>query len=191
MPIQRIPRYVLLLEELLKYTPHDHADFYNVSEGLQKLKEVAKLINESKRQNEEFQLLIDLHNKLKPKLKDFVEPHRRMIRDGELIAEGKKKQKKKRNCFLLSDMLLITKLDFDTKYLIRSQVHLATAEVEDFPLQVNGNPTMFRVSGSSSGIMLYAKTPEEKKLWMADLEKCIHALRRRTKIVQQVQDRLV
>lgn len=66
MPIQRIPRYVLLLEDFLKHTPPNHLDFENVDAALKKVKDVAMLINEKKRQAEEFSILIDIFNRLDP-----------------------------------------------------------------------------------------------------------------------------
>jgi hypothetical protein len=45
-PVQRIPRYKLLLQELLQCTPNEHADFKAVSEALQKVNAVAAQINE-------------------------------------------------------------------------------------------------------------------------------------------------
>jgi hypothetical protein len=38
-PVQRLPRYTLLLETLLKNTPIDHKDYKLISESLRRLKE--------------------------------------------------------------------------------------------------------------------------------------------------------
>mmetsp|Transcript_16124 Transcript_16124/g.41395 ORF Transcript_16124/g.41395 Transcript_16124/m.41395 type:complete len:1154 (-) Transcript_16124:92-3553(-) len=45
MPIQRVPRYRLLLQELLKATPKEHPDFANIQTALEKVKVVASEIN--------------------------------------------------------------------------------------------------------------------------------------------------
>lgn len=34
MPVQRIPRYELLLKTLIGYTPEDHVDFQNLTQAL-------------------------------------------------------------------------------------------------------------------------------------------------------------
>lgn len=47
MPIQRIPRYVMLLSDLLKHTEPNHLDYKNISTGLNKVQGVATYINEN------------------------------------------------------------------------------------------------------------------------------------------------
>eukprot|EP01117_Protostelium_nocturnum_P015596 TRINITY_DN6061_c0_g4_i2.p1 TRINITY_DN6061_c0_g4~~TRINITY_DN6061_c0_g4_i2.p1 ORF type:complete len:420 (+),score=154.44 TRINITY_DN6061_c0_g4_i2:142-1260(+) len=51
-PIQRMPRYQLLWSEILKLTPSYHLDHENVREGLKKVIELNKMINENKRLHE-------------------------------------------------------------------------------------------------------------------------------------------
>ncbi len=46
-PVQRIPRYQLLLEQILKYTQKDHPDYNNVQVSLNKVIEVAVANNEA------------------------------------------------------------------------------------------------------------------------------------------------
>ncbi len=44
LPIQRIPRYILLLQEIAKYTPEVHADYQHVLEALSKMKSIATFV---------------------------------------------------------------------------------------------------------------------------------------------------
>jgi hypothetical protein len=41
MPVQRIPRYSMLLESLIKYTPTDHLDYQDLVEGLKVVRDAA------------------------------------------------------------------------------------------------------------------------------------------------------
>lgn len=41
-PVQRIPRYKLLLEDLLKHTPTDHPDYSNLQQALNQIESVAR-----------------------------------------------------------------------------------------------------------------------------------------------------
>eukprot|EP00732_Lithocolla_globosa_P003419 Lithocolla_globosa_v1_NODE_2731_length_1889_cov_10.816249.p1 type:complete len:515 gc:universal NODE_2731_length_1889_cov_10.816249:213-1757(+) len=52
MPVQRIPRYVMLVSDLLKHTPASHSDHANLMEAEKKLKTMALHINEEKRNYE-------------------------------------------------------------------------------------------------------------------------------------------
>lgn len=68
MPIQRIPRYVLLLEDLLKATPEGHCDRDLLISSLAQVRSVAAEINEKKRGVENFQTLVEIYNRLDPPL---------------------------------------------------------------------------------------------------------------------------
>lgn len=47
LPVQRIPRYRLLLEQLIKYTPKDHEDSPLIEEALKKICDLAMYNNEA------------------------------------------------------------------------------------------------------------------------------------------------
>lgn len=51
-PIQRVPRYKLLLEDLIKHTPEEHPDFYLLREALNIVQKTASDINENIRRAE-------------------------------------------------------------------------------------------------------------------------------------------
>ena len=52
VPVQRVPRYVLLIKDLLKYTPEDHPDYKQLSDALAGFQKLATEINEKKRSAE-------------------------------------------------------------------------------------------------------------------------------------------
>ncbi|XP_046854745.1 uncharacterized protein LOC124447793 isoform X2 [Xenia sp. Carnegie-2017] len=60
MPIQRVPRYELLLKELVKRTSKDHPDFEYLSEALAKAQETATDLNEHIRQIENEAKIFDI-----------------------------------------------------------------------------------------------------------------------------------
>jgi len=51
-PIQRICQYSLQLNELLKYTLHEHKDYNHVQQAFNTMRDVANYINEKKRRME-------------------------------------------------------------------------------------------------------------------------------------------
>ena len=58
----RLPRYELLLRELLKETPEEHKERVSVSGALKKIKLTNKYINETKRAREKQTKAMDLQN---------------------------------------------------------------------------------------------------------------------------------
>lgn len=160
MPIQRIPRYVLLLSELLKHTSTTADGYDNISNALTEMRHVAdvrkfkfssnihgnsQVVNNSKKDSDRFEELVKVYNKLEPILKDLVEPHRRKIREGPLVLL-KKGKRKERYCFLFNDLMLITRPELP-KYWLRIHITLQTAKIshynpKDGPTVPNGNSTI-------------------------------------------------
>jgi hypothetical protein len=102
-PIQRIPRYVLLLNELLKCTPEQHADRQKLVDALALLRQVADDVNEAKGRADNSRVLLATALRIKPTVGDLLEPHRRLLLDGVLLDVAANRQFR---FLLLSDVLL-------------------------------------------------------------------------------------
>jgi hypothetical protein len=64
MPVQRLPKYELLLQELLKYTPKEHPDYNLLQRALQQIKETTNFVNENKRNAENLSKLLSIQNSI-------------------------------------------------------------------------------------------------------------------------------
>ena len=51
-PVQRLPRYELLLRDLIKHTDKNHCDYQDLTKALEQINSVAKEVNEFSRKNE-------------------------------------------------------------------------------------------------------------------------------------------
>ncbi|PRP77255.1 hypothetical protein PROFUN_13638 [Planoprotostelium fungivorum] len=107
-PIQRIPRYVLLLQELLQHTPPRHGDYNDIARALEKMKQVAGYVNDRKREAENLNQVFHVASNLTGKFDNLCAPHRRYIRRGYL-TQMVEKTPKLRFCFLFNDILVCTK----------------------------------------------------------------------------------
>jgi hypothetical protein len=63
-PIQRLPSVLLLLERLLKYTPITHTDHQQLTNAIDKLREVAKKLNEERGKTEKHLSLFSIVNSI-------------------------------------------------------------------------------------------------------------------------------
>ena len=63
-PIQRLPSVLLLLERLLKYTPVTHPDHQQLTSAMEKLREVAKKLNEERGKTEKHLSLFSIVNSI-------------------------------------------------------------------------------------------------------------------------------
>eukprot|EP01103_Thecamoeba_quadrilineata_P002630 TRINITY_DN1254_c0_g1_i4.p1 TRINITY_DN1254_c0_g1~~TRINITY_DN1254_c0_g1_i4.p1 ORF type:complete len:593 (+),score=116.61 TRINITY_DN1254_c0_g1_i4:1344-3122(+) len=109
-PIQRIPRYALLLRDLIKKLPETHVDYEGLTTALQKIDFVAELLNERKRDADHLAEVVALQTKLVgPKAADFASSNpKRIVKKGALSL---KKRWNSENVmgFLLDNQLLICK----------------------------------------------------------------------------------
>lgn len=119
LPIQRIPRYVLLLQDLLRHTESGHPDHADLVQALKDMRQVADYINEKKREAEALNLVVRIQERIHNLVqyhspscpascmrahREYLPttqptplsmPHRRFMRRGFLseIEEGHKKKR--------------------------------------------------------------------------------------------------
>ncbi|KAL0481348.1 Rac guanine nucleotide exchange factor gxcJJ, partial [Acrasis kona] len=119
MPVQRIPRYNLLINELLKHTSAYHRDYENLKNALVQLKEVTNHVNSRIREYEENQLLNQIGSGLKWDAGKLILPHRKIKfllcdhKSGWVSMVSKKtKESLPTLMVVLSDLVLIVSGDY-------------------------------------------------------------------------------
>lgn len=86
LPVQRIPRYRLLLEDLVKSTDTSRlSDADSLATALEHVTQIASKVNESKRQSEQDRRLLAWQYRIRGPIEGpLVQPHRRLLKDGSL-----------------------------------------------------------------------------------------------------------
>lgn len=89
LPVQRIPRYRLLLEDLVRSTPPTRLrEPESLSLALEHISNIASSVNESKRQSEQDRKLLGWQTRIRGRWPSpLVQPHRRLIKDGTLVLK--------------------------------------------------------------------------------------------------------
>lgn len=82
MPIQRVPRYELILKELVKRTSRNHPDYENLKEAQSKAQKAAEALNEHLRQ-------IENETKVVEVIKSFPNDELNLIRRAATISPGR------------------------------------------------------------------------------------------------------
>ena len=121
MPIQRIPRYVLLLQELLKCTPEDDPDHSKLVLALEKMRAVADDLNKKKKDAEDREVLKSVAKRLvltdsEPLL---AVPSRRFVKEGEVVVLAsfiEKGKAKNFYAFLFNDIFCLAKATIGGKF---------------------------------------------------------------------------
>ncbi|TFY78491.1 hypothetical protein EWM64_g5520 [Hericium alpestre] len=86
LPVQRIPRYRLLLEELIRSTPPTYDYLDPLDKALAEISSLATNMNEGKRESESRRKLVQWQARIRGKFPSpLVQPHRRLIMDGPLL----------------------------------------------------------------------------------------------------------
>ena len=111
-PIQRVPRYKMLLEDVIKKTPEHHPDKDVLKQALQQIGDVAQHIEERLKEYEMAKTMLNIQNSLAGGQPNIITPGRRLLKQGKLMkvprAGGTHGQQ--RYFVLFSDILMYCKL---------------------------------------------------------------------------------
>ena len=112
-PIQRVPRYILLIQDLLKHTNADHPDYRNLEQALDAMNKTGTSINESKREAENTSKLAEINSSLKGKHPAFQRPGRYFLSETPVtLAPAAGSSSKAASLhgmlYISTDMLLVT-----------------------------------------------------------------------------------
>lgn len=185
MPVQRIPRYIMMLDDLAKRTPTDHPDHAPLRNTVTKISEIMTWVDEQKEVYNSQLYLTKLQEDFLALPKGFtiVEPGRSLIKEGDLEMSGQAY-----HVFLFSDLLLIAKQNLEdrrkslkkkdvitnsVKYNFVNKVEIRQATLNDFA----SNPSAannFGIAQSGYSFQFTCKSPAEKKEWVDSITKQIN-----------------
>jgi len=130
-PIQRVPRYKLLLEGLIKCTEPSHPDYDLLIEGLDTISDAASHINESIRRRENKEKLREIEKQFTSTviLVDPTKPDRRLIKEGYLLRQTRAKETSY-YFHLLNDLLLYSDSNVNG-YNLHRRLDLSDARISE------------------------------------------------------------
>lgn len=165
IPIQRIPRYRMLLEQLLKYTSQLDPEYNSISESLSKVSEAANINNEAIKVQENkryiMEVMMAIEIKSRPNLLD--NPSRRLLKCGSLRRQTKRGKSDKEFMFwLFSDKLIygepIPGLG-QIQYSLNRDIPLAETRVRDLKVATGSDADYdcgFTVESTVKSFVVYA-----------------------------------
>uniref|UniRef100_A0A8C9VUL9 Spermatosis associated 13 n=1 Tax=Scleropages formosus TaxID=113540 RepID=A0A8C9VUL9_SCLFO len=178
-PVQKICKYPLQLGELLKYTPEEHRDFKSVSDALDAMKKVARLINERKRRLESIDTIAHWQvTILHWEGEDVLGRSSELIHSGELNCVLRPGKTQQRTAFLFDHQLVFCKKDLLRRDLLhyRGRLDMDHMELRDL---LDGRDSdlgaclkhAFKLQDSATGeaCILSCRKPEEKQRWLEAL----------------------
>ncbi|KAK6101662.1 RhoGEF domain family protein [Brugia pahangi] len=106
-PIQRVPRYELIVKQIIKHTSVEHADYDSLLLAQKYIHELATKINRQKEESEEMEQRLREIEAIVDGLDDLVTTGRSFNRYDVVTILGTK-QNKQRCLFLMSDQIIVT-----------------------------------------------------------------------------------
>ncbi|XP_040891096.1 proto-oncogene vav-like isoform X2 [Toxotes jaculatrix] len=174
VPMQRVLKYHLLLQELVKHTT-DPTDKENLRTALDAMRDLAQCVNEVKRDNEiirqitSFQLSIE-------NLTQSLALYGRPKIDGELkICSSEKRSKQDRYAFLFDKAMFVCKKKSGETFELKEIIELQNYQIRDETTGEKDNKKWSHLfllldCYGRCGYDLFFKTREVKKKWMEQFE---------------------
>uniref|UniRef100_A0A8C3A9L2 FYVE, RhoGEF and PH domain containing 4a n=1 Tax=Cyclopterus lumpus TaxID=8103 RepID=A0A8C3A9L2_CYCLU len=157
-PVQRVPRYEMLLKDYLKKLPQDDPDRQNSEKSLEIIATAATHSNSALRKSENLKKLMEIYEMLGEE-EDIVNPSNEFIKEGHILKlAARNTSAMERYLFLFNNMLLYCVPKFSlggTKYTVRTRIGIDGMKVlettnEDYP-------HTFQVSGKERTLELQAR----------------------------------
>lgn len=172
-PVQRVPRYVLLLRELIKNTDNSDNNYKSLKVALAMMEDVGMEINESKRTVENRARAVELKTLVKeldPSFGQLSHKGRPLLREGVLMMHGSNRNMLRRTMkskeyvfFLFSDALMWTNKEF--KY--KGHMHL-------YEVKMSQNKQQALLNDSKGVIInLVIKDDRTREEWFSEIARCI------------------
>jgi len=179
LPIQRVPRYSLLLKELLTLTPPEHEDFLELQSAIMKIEGIAQDINKAIREAESRAYCIQFQKNLDTKcgtvalpIPSIVEAHRKFLREGNAARLISLLERHYKRIVLFNDILLVcTQLGTfkGGKYAVDHTFFLENTSVAHSPL----TPDTFEIKDDIFHVILMVENAEVKQEWLIALAQAI------------------
>ena len=173
LPVQRIPRYRLLLEELLKYTSSTHIEYNTVNNVLQKICDMAMYSNEAIRKRENRAKIMDIIKMIEPtsRVDLLANPDRSFIKEGPLLRQCRRGLKEFQ-FWLFNDQLLYGQATPLGLYILNRQIPLSKCYVKSCESMHIGGYA-FIVESPAKSFIICLPNEHEKNEWFNTIQNTI------------------
>ena len=190
-PVQRVPRYKLLLEDLLKAMPDSEVDKADLKEALELVSQSAKHNNEMIRRRENQDKVLEIQQSFSENTRiDLLDnPSRLFIKMGDMTKLSRRGPQP-HMFWLFNDILLYGDQKLDGSYKVNREIKLLKCQVsspsEEEIMLVNklGEDSsefsfscMISIESDQKSFVAYAESKGEKEKWVKSINDATQALR--------------
>jgi len=169
MPVQRIPRYQLLIRDLIKNTHDTHPDYKLLNKALGKIANTAKHINDSMNRQKRALKLHEIQGLFIPnkKMPPILAPNREHIKDGPLRKLNRHGEVDGLNFWLFTDVLVYGLFNMrKNAYEFRRMITPIGCEIAVYKGYANG----LKIASTEKSLILFAWTEEEQQEWLKAIQ---------------------
>ncbi|KAM3609265.1 uncharacterized protein V6R79_012024 [Siganus canaliculatus] len=187
-PVQRVPRYEMLLKDYLKKLPQDDPDRRDAEKSLEIIGTAATHSNSAIRKSDNLKKLLEIYEMLGEE-EDIVNPSNEFIKEGHILKlAARNTSAMERYLFLFNNMLLYCVPKFSlggTKYTVRTRIGIDGMKVlettnEDYP-------HTFQVSGKERTLELQASSEQDKADWIKAFQATIEIFQQKNESFKNAQ----
>ncbi|KAL0482276.1 hypothetical protein AKO1_013007 [Acrasis kona] len=167
MPVQRVPRYPILINALLDKTNVGHLDYNLLREAGDAVSSVAEYQNARVRESKNCRRVHQISKKCK--MNSIVSPSRRIIKEGRVVVRNSPM-----SAYLFNDLLVLDPNDKRGQFQIEvfSLIDCFIAGGDEYSVTLS-----ITESESTSEIEIHTETYEDKQQWFSTLTNVLSALR--------------
>ncbi|XP_016056931.1 PREDICTED: FYVE, RhoGEF and PH domain-containing protein 4 isoform X2 [Miniopterus natalensis] len=179
-PVQRIPRYEMLLKDYLRKLPPDSPDWNDAKKSLEIISTAASHSNSAIRKMDNLKKLLEIYEMLGEE-EDIVNPSNELIKEGQILKlAARNTSAQERYLFLFNNMLLYCVPKFSlvgSKFTVRTRVGIDGMQIVE--THNEEYPHTFQVSGKERTLELQASSEQDKEEWIKALQETIDAFHQR------------
>ncbi|XP_062339457.1 FYVE, RhoGEF and PH domain-containing protein 4-like [Osmerus eperlanus] len=181
-PVQRVPRYEMLLRDYLRKLPEDDQDRRDAEKALQTISMAATHSNSAIRKSENLKKLLELYEMLGEE-EDIVNPSNEFIKEGRLVKlAARSTSAMERHLFLLNTMLLCCTPKFSLvgqRFTLRARIGVDGMQVKE--ISNEDYPYTFQVCGKERILDLQASSQQDMEEWIKAIQETIDIFQTKNK----------
>ncbi|XP_056280403.1 FYVE, RhoGEF and PH domain-containing protein 4-like isoform X2 [Pseudoliparis swirei] len=172
-PVQRVPRYEMLLRDYLKKLPRDNPDYDLAHKSLQMISMAATHSNSAIHKAESRKRLLEIYEMVGEE--EVVNPTNEFLREGRLLKlAARNTSAMERHLFLFNNFLLCCTPRFSLvgqRFTVRCRIGVDGMQVQQTTNE--DHPHTFQVSGKERTLELQASSEQDRDAWIQVIQEAV------------------
>ncbi|XP_069556193.1 FYVE, RhoGEF and PH domain-containing protein 4-like [Brachyistius frenatus] len=189
-PVQRVPRYEMLLKDYLNKLPEDNPDYELAQKSLQTISMAATHSNSAIHKDESLRRLLEIYEMVGEE--EVVNPTNEFLREGRLLKlAARNTSAMERHLFLFNNFLLCCSPKFSLvgqRLTVRCRIGVDGMEVQQTTNE--DHPYTFQVSGKERTLELQASSEQDRDEWIKVIQEAIDVFQKKNETFKMASKEL-